>query len=89
MRDILEQRVAAQSHQGEHAQRQQGYGHDHHLGRHRQVEPHQFRVADQGQQDAGLHRVAGLQHSAQQFTGVGVVGWDRVDIAVFSVLSHH
>lgn len=86
---ILKQGVAAQAHQGEHAQRQQCNGHDYHLSRYRQVEPHQFRVADQGQQKAGLYRVAGFQHSAQQLAGISVVGRDGVDIAVFSFLSHH
>ena len=86
--DVLEQRVAAQAHQGKDAQRQQGYGHDHHLSRHWQVEPHQLRVSHQGQQDAGLYRVAGLQHPAHQLAGVSVVGRYRVDIAVFSVVSH-
>ncbi len=31
--DVLEQRVAAQSHQGKNTQRQQGYGHNHHFDR--------------------------------------------------------
>ena len=64
--DVLQQRVAAQAHQGKHPQRQQGYGHNYHLGCHRQGEPHQFGITDHDQQQAGLYRVAGLQHPAKQ-----------------------
>ena len=85
---VLEQRVATQSHEGKDGQRQQGNSQDYHLGRHRQVEPHQLRVADQNEQDAGLHCVAGLQHPAQQLPGVGVVGGYGIDVAVLSVLTH-
>ena len=87
--DVLQQRVAAQAHKGKHAQRQQGYGHNYHLGCHRQVEPHQLRIADYDQQQAGLYRVTGLQHPAQQLARVGIVGWYRVNVAVFSFFSHY
>lgn len=85
---ILKQGITSQAHQGEHTQRQQCNGHDYHLSRRRQVEPHQFRIANQGQKDASLYGIASFQHPAQQLSGISVVGWYGVDIAVFSVLSH-
>ena len=88
MGDILEQRVAAQPHQGKDTQRQQGYGHDDHFRRHRQVDPHQLRVAHQNKQDTCLHSIAHLQHPAQQLARIGVVRRDGVNVAVLSIISH-
>ena len=68
MGNILEQGVAAQSHQSKNAQRKQGHGHDHHLRCDRQVEPHQFRVSHNQQQSAGLNGVSGLQHPSHQLS---------------------
>lgn len=88
MGSVLEQRVAAQTHQGENAQGQQGDGHDYHLGGNAQMQPHQLRVAHKQQQDARLDGVACLQHPAQQLAGVGVVGRDGIYVAVFLFLRH-
>lgn len=67
--DELEQRVAAQPHQGEDSQRQQGHGHDHDLGCGRDMEPHQLRITHEQEQNDRLCCVAGLQHAAQQLAG--------------------
>lgn len=88
MGGVLEQRVAAQPHKGKHAKRKQGDGHHNDFCCRRQMEPHQFRVAHQYQQDDGLHGVARLQQAAQQLAGVRVVGRYGIYIAVFSFVSH-
>lgn len=62
---VLQQRIATNAHEREHAQRQQCHNHDDHFGSCGKMHPHQFRVTDQHQQDAGLYRVARLQHTAQ------------------------
>ena len=86
VRGKLEQRIASDPHKGEYTQRQQRHGHHHDLCGDRQVHPHQFWVAHKQKQKHSLYRVAGLQHTAQQLPGIGVVGRDRIDIAELSVI---
>ena len=86
VRGKLEQGIAADPHEREYAHRQQRHGHHHDLCGDRQVHPHQFWVAHKQKQKHSLYRVAGLQHTAQQLPGIGVVGRDRIDIAELSVI---
>lgn len=88
MGGVLEQRVAAQPHEGEYAKREQSDGHHNDLCCCRQMKPHQFRVPHQYQQGDSLYGVARLQKTAQQFAGVGIVGRYGIYIAVFSFVSH-
>ena len=88
VRGKLEQGIAADPHEREYAHRQQRHGHHHDLCGDRQVHPHQFWVAHKQKQKHSLYRVAGLQHTAQQLPGIGVVGRDRIDIAELSIIRH-
>lgn len=88
MGGVLEQRIAAQPHQGEDAQGQQGDGHDHDLGGDAKMQPHQLRVAHEQQQGARLDGVARLQHPAQQLAGIGVVGRDGIYVAELLIFCH-
>ncbi len=83
MPQILEQGISIDSHDGNNAQRKQSHRHYNDLNGSRQRQPHQFRITYQAYQSNCLDGISGFHHAAEEFTGVGVVGRDRVDITVF------
>ena len=82
MPQILYQGITIDSHYRKHSQRNKCYGHHHNTdgGRHR--DPHQFRIAHKRNQKNCLDGISGFHHTAEEFTGVRVVGRNRVDITV-------
>ena len=83
MPQILEQGISIDSHDGNNAQRKQSYRHYNDPDGSRQRQPHQFRISYQTYQSNCPDGISCYHHAAEEFTGVGVVGRDRVDITVF------
>ena len=83
MSQILQERITVDSHKGYHCQREQGHRHDNDTDRRGHRDPHQLRIAKQHYQENSFDGIACLHHAAEELTGIRVIGWNRVDVAVF------
>lgn len=83
MSQILKKRITVDSHKGDHRQREQGHRHNNDPDRGRHRNPHQLRIAYQNHKENSFDGIACLHHAAEEFTGIRVIGRDRVNVAVF------
>ena len=83
MSQILQERITVDSHKGNHRQREQGHRHNNDPDRGRHRNPHQLRIAYQNHKENSFDGIACLHHAAEEFTGIRVIGRDRVNVTVF------
>lgn len=83
MSKVLKQGVTVDPHQSQHPERKQRYrgNHDSDGAGHRDHK--QDRVSCQDQQDCCFYCISWLQHTAENFAGVGVVCRYGVNVVVF------
>ena len=82
MAQVLEQGISVDAHEGHHCQRQKGHRHNNDPHGSIHGNEHQFGISHQCYQNSRLNRIPGLHHSSKQFTGVGVVGRNCIDVGI-------
>ena len=83
MSQILKEGISVNSHNSHHCQRKQCDCHYHDPDGRGHGNPHQLRVPYKNYQKNRFDSIACLHHAAEEFTGIRVVGWDRINVTVF------
>ena len=83
MSQILKQGISVNAHNRHCRNRQERKGQDRNADGHRQRNPFYFRISCKNDQKDGYNRISGLHHTAEQLSGIRVIGRYGIDIAVF------